>query len=344
MIFEHGGDVYGREILYDFSANLNPLGMPESVKKAAAAAAAGSGAYPDPHCRELVRRLAEYEHFPEENIVCGNGADDLIYRTVHALKPKRAVIAAPSFSEYAKALSEVGCGITEHRLEESMGFALHESILQRLTDDNDMMILCSPNNPTGRLIEWSVMRALCDACRDKGIIFLCDECFIDLAEDGGKYSARNFMNENIVILKAFTKTFAMAGLRLGYALCGSPETADKIRNSGQFWSVSAPAQAAGIAALGETGYLVKTWELISAERAYLSEMLAGYGFTVYPSDANFILFRSSYPLDELLMRREKILIRSCANYSGAGEEYFRIAVRSHEENTALAAAVERVIR
>lgn len=334
MICEHGGDIYGREIKYDFSANLNPLGMPESVKKAAAAACAESGAYPDPHCRELVRKLAETEGFPEENIVCGNGADDLIYRAIHALKPKRAVIAAPTFSEYAKALSEVGCFVSEYAPEEIPG---------AITDNTDMLILCNPNNPTGQLIPEEMLKAVCGRCAGNGMVFLCDECFIDLCENGENRSVKRFMNENTMILKAFTKTYAMAGLRLGYALSGNAELAARVRNSGQFWSVSAPAQAAGIAALDEREYVNNARQIISGQREYLSGQLKRCGFTVCPSDADFILFRCDLPLDEMLLN-EGILIRSCANYSGLGEGYFRIAVRLHEENEKLVRAIEKVIK
>ena len=343
MNFEHGGNIYARDITYDFSADLNPLGMPESVRKAAAEAVVKSAAYPDPTCGELVKKLALYENIRAENIVCGNGADDLIYRIVHALKPKKAVIAAPTFSEYAKALAEVGCGIAEHRLDERSRFALDESISDRLTESVDMLILCSPNNPTGRLVGRELMSAVCWRCLEKNIVFLCDECFIDLAENGAFNSAKNFMNSNVIVLKAFTKTYAMPGLRLGYALFGSAETAARVRGCGQYWSVSVPAQAAGIAALDETQYVETAKKLICEERSFLAEMLRKNGFTVYPSDADFLLFRCDVPLDELLVK-EKILIRNCANFSGLGEGFFRVAVRTHAENEALAAATERVMR
>ncbi|MBQ4310797.1 MAG: pyridoxal phosphate-dependent class II aminotransferase [Oscillospiraceae bacterium] len=334
MVNEHGGDIYGRDIKLDFSANLNPLGMPENVKKAAAAAIADSGRYPDPYCRELTKKLSVYENTKAENIVCGNGADDLIYRIVHALRPRTAIIAEPSFSEYAKALREVGCMVTEYE---------QDDIPAALNAGADMLILCSPDNPTGRMIPKDTLGYICRICAENGTVFLCDECFIDLCENGHERSARQFMNENIIVLKAFTKTYAMAGLRLGYAISGSTERAAKIRRSGQFWSVSTVAQAAGIAALGEREYIERARRIISEERKYLSDELGKIGFEVYPSDANYILFRCKYPLDELLLK-EGILIRNCNNYSGLGNGYFRTAVRLHEENAALIEAIERVTK
>ena len=330
----HGGDTYGREEMLDFSANINPLGMPESVRKAAADALGRCGGYPDPHCRMLVKKLAEHEGFDEANIVCGNGAADLIYRMIHAIKPKRAVITKPTFSEYAKALGEAGCEITECPTDAVEG---------AVTAKTDMVVMCSPNNPTGQLADKHTLEKLSGKCSDNNIILLCDECFIDLCEAPGKHSVRNYMNGNVIILKAFTKTYAMAGLRLGYALFGSPELADKVRETGQFWSVSAVAQAGGIAALDETEYVEKARRTIAEERRFLFDSLSRSGFTVYPSDANFILFKCGYPLDELL-ENEGFIIRNCGNYSGLGKGYFRIAVRLHKENEALMNAIEKVIK
>ncbi|MBR5089152.1 MAG: histidinol-phosphate aminotransferase family protein, partial [Ruminiclostridium sp.] len=201
----------------------------------------------------------------------------------------------------------------------------------------------NPNNPTGQLIEREELKSICEKCSEKSIVFLCDECFIDLCENSAANSVKQFLNSNVIILKAFTKTYAMAGLRLGYALSGSPELAEKVRRSGQYWSVSAVAQAAGIAALDEREYLRKAVKIISAERRYLSAELTRFGFTVLPSDTNFILFGCGLPLDEMLLG-EGILIRSFEGSDAPGDGYFRIAVKLHEENEALISAIEKVTK
>lgn len=337
---EHGGDVFEREIVYDFSANLNPLGMPESVKNALRKSISEWEKYPDPFCRSLVKKLSEREDFPPENIVCGNGAADLIFRIVQTVKPKKAVVCAPSFSEYSKALTQNGSEISAYFLSEKSGFALDEKILEMLDESVQMLILCTPNNPTGRTIDGELLRQICEKCEANDIVFLCDECFIDFTENAAH--AEQFMNPNVVVLKAFTKIYAMAGLRLGYALFGDEKLAESVRKSGQFWSVSAPAQTAGAAALDEKNYLEKTLELVKKEREFLTEKLRNFGFKVYPSEANFILFYTELPLDEMLLS-EKILIRNCANFEGLEQGYFRIAVRSHEENSALVSAIERCL-
>lgn len=338
--FEHGGDIFEREIVYDFSANLNPLGMPESVKVALKKSISEWEKYPDPFCRSLVKKLSEREDFPTENIVCGNGAADLIFRIVQAVKPQKAVVCAPSFSEYSKALTQNGSEILIQFLSEQNNFALDENILEKLDESVQMLILCTPNNPTGRTIDGELLHRICEKCRANDIVFFCDECFIDFTENAAR--AEQFMNRNVVVLKAFTKIYAMAGLRLGYALFGDVVLAEKVRKNGQFWSVSAPAQTAGEAALDEKIYIEKTLELIKNERDFLTEKLRNFGFKVYPSEANFILFYTKLPLDEMLLK-EKILIRNCTNFDGLTDGFFRIAVRSHEENSALVSAIERCL-
>lgn len=337
---EHGGNVFEQDIICDFSANLNPLGMPNSVENTLLNSVAQWEKYPDPFCRKLVKKLAEYEDFSPEKIVCGNGAADLIFRIVETVKPKKAVVCAPSFSEYSKSLKQNDCEISTFFLSEKNDFALDEKILDMLDESVEMLILCTPNNPTGQTINGELLRKICEKCEAKDIVFLCDECFIDFCENAAR--AELFMNPKVVVLKAFTKIFAMAGLRLGYALFGDEALAENVRRKGQFWSVSAPAQTAGEAALDEKGYLVKTLELIEKERVFLTEKLKSFGFKVYPSKANFILFYTELPLDEMLLR-QKILIRNCENFNGLTDGFFRIAVRSHEENSVLADAIERCL-
>ena len=238
MIQQHGGNIYGYENILDFSANINPLGAPESIKKAIAANVADIEKYPDPNCTELRKRLAEHESVSADNIVCGNGADDLIFRIVHALKPRKALICAPTFSEYSRALSEAGCEICEHQLSEPDNFDVDERLPDALDSSFDICFVCNPNNPTGHLIAPEILKTLARKCSENGIVLVCDECFLGFAECGEKFSLLNFLSSGIIILKAFTKLYAMPGIRLGYAVCGDAAAAEKIQESGQFWSVS----------------------------------------------------------------------------------------------------------
>ena len=338
----HGGDVTEKNVIYDFSANLNPLGMPEQVIAAASAAVSECTRYPDPECRKVRKKLSVYENIPYENIVCGNGAADLIFRIVHAFRPEKAVLCIPSFSEYRYALEEVDCQITEYITEASDDFTVNEGILDYLTDDVDIIFLCTPNNPTGKLISPDLLRKISEKCLEKNIILICDECFMPFTGASDEYSLRSCLNENCIVLKAFTKLFAMPGLRLGYALCGSAETAARIHNSGQFWSVSVPAEEAGAAALDVKDWKEKTVAFITKEREYLTEKLCGCGLEVTGSSANFLLFRSRDDLGKLLLEKG-IMIRECTDFCGLGNGYFRAAVRTRKENEILVEGIKEVL-
>lgn len=329
--FEHGGNIYNIDIKYDFSANINPLGMSESVRKAVIESVGNCDKYPEPYSESLVLAIAEYEGVPEEKIVCGNGASDLIYRIVSVLKPKRALITAPTFSEYEKALKENNCKICRYFLNPENDFLLDKNFAYEIDKDIDIIIMGNPNNPTGVTVNPEVIKSITD---NNNIYFLCDECFLDFVRDGSELSALNFMNERVIILKAFTKIYAMAGLRLGYAIFGDSETAERVKYRGQCWSVSVPAQIAGVTALKEAEYINKTIEIIESERKFLTENLKKLNIRVFESKANFILFYSEIPLDRLLLKRG-ILIRNCENFEGLGRGYFRIAVRSHGDNEVL---------
>lgn len=337
----HGGNIYSREVKYDFSANINPLGMPESVRRAVTDSSHLWDRYPDPHCTELADALARKYSVTSGQIAVGNGAADLIYRIVNALKPRKCLVTSPAFSEYEKALSESGCKITYYGLSEEDDFEVKEDICGLIDENTDLVFITSPNNPTGRTVSSDIIRKLLEKCAENSCILVCDECFIGFTENPSN-TAMRFINPCLIVLNAFTKIYAMPGLRLGYAVCGNDSLAESIRNTGQFWSVSVPAQAAGIAALACEDYPGKTRRLISEERTYLANALESSGIKVFRSEANFILVKTSFDLYRALLS-EGILIRKCSNYRGLNEKFFRIAVRTHEENVILAEAVRRCI-
>lgn len=347
MLYEtrnpHGGDIYGdKKIRMDFSANINPLGTPSGVLKAVEASLPELVHYPDPYCRKLVYRIAEYEGVPERFILCGNGAAELIYSYCEALRPHTAVELAPTFSEYALGLERVGCEVRRFPLESVHDFILDRSFLFFLEKtEPDAVFLCNPNNPTGRLLDAELIKEiLLFTCRH-GIRLFLDECFLDLTDCGVSLKTELESFPNLFCLKAFTKSYGMAGLRLGYCLTGDRELLQKMAKTVQPWNVSVPAQAAGIAALSEEAFLRKTKEIIKTERTWLTEELKAVGFTVCPSDANFILFRGPSCLQDDLLD-QGIAIRNCENYLGLSAGWFRIAVKQHEENQILISAIRRI--
>lgn len=339
--YKHGGDIYSNQVRLDFSANINPLGMPEGVKEAARESVVDCIHYPDPYCRRLTTAIAKKEGVSEEFILCGNGAADLIYRFVVANKPKRAVILAPGFSEYEDALRAMDCEVRYHFLREKFGFRLTDEFLVELTGDVDVIFLCNPNNPTGQLIDTDLMKRILARCKEQKIFVFVDECFLDFVEDGEKYSLKKELqtNDTLLILRAFTKLYAMAGLRLGYCICNNRKILHSMVSACQSWAISIPAQAAGLAALGENAYVAKTMEIIGQERKYLVQELNRLEIRFFPPTANYIFLKSGKDLYALLLE-QGILIRSCHNYPGLGYGYYRIAIKSHKDNRELIKALE----
>lgn len=348
MIFgkaEHGGDVYSTEVRYDFSANINPLGTPESVRRAVMESVEHLHQYPDPCCRELVVRIAEFEKVPSSYIMCGCGAAELIFSFCAAAMPKKALELAPTFSEYSAALEQTGCQVERYSLKRANGFALTEAFLPVLRDgDWDALFLCSPNNPTGRLIPPALLEEIVLICHKKSTRLFLDECFLDLSDGGQEQSMKRYLEKypGLFILKAFTKNYGMAGLRLGYCLSADRELLTRMSRTVQSWNVSVPAQAAGIAALEETDFLARAKEIICQEKEVLRAGLEALGFWVCPSEANYLLFYSTVPLAERLLGHG-ILIRDCSNYHGLCAGWYRVAVKKKEDNQALLASLREIL-
>lgn len=337
----HGGDIYRHPQALDFSSNINPLGTPESVIDAAAESLKRIANYPDIAYTELKQALAAYEHQPESFIICGNGAAELIFSLVLALRPSRAVVPAPTFAEYRQALKAAGCEVITCPMEE---LRLGENLFSFLTKDTDLLFLCNPNNPTGFLMEPDLLNRIVDHCRKQNIFLVVDECFLDFVEEGERFSLKPQIRENhgLFLLKAFTKRYAMAGIRLGYGICSNENLLQEMGSVTQPWNVSIPAQAAGVAALKEKDYVEKAKKIVREERAFLKEEMRRLGLTVYDSLANYIFFQGPEDLYERCLK-EGILIRDCGNYPGLDKGYFRTAVKMHSENLQLIAVLKKVL-
>ena len=336
----HGGDIYGG-IALDFSANVSPLGTPRSVTDAIERALPELYRYPDPYCRTLVQTISEYEGVPENFVLCGNGASELIYAYCGAVRPKRAMELAPTFSEYSLALRRTGCEVVRFALKQEENFDLRENFLPILAREKiDALFLCNPNNPTGRLIADDLLEKILRICREKNIALFVDECFLSLSDGGVDLTPSLSDFPQLFILKAFTKSFGMAGLRLGYGLSADEALLRKMSAAVPPWNVSTLAQAAGVAALGDAEFLERNRAVIRAERPRLEERLRELGFWVCPSQANYILFRGEAGLADRL-RERGAAIRDCANFEGLGPGWYRAAVRLREENDALLDAMRR---
>ena len=341
----HGGDIYRNQIRQDFSVNTNPLGMPDSVREALHQAVEEAEHYPDIHAQELTNAVAEQLRISEKKLVFGNGASELFHAVLHAVKPSKMLIPVPSFLGYEEAAKTMDCEVIFYEMKKEEKFCLTERILDALDESISLVFLANPNNPVGNLVEPELILEIAEKCRQCDITLVLDECFIEFLPEPEKVTMQGKLDEypNLLILRAFTKIYAMPGLRLGYLLCSDEDLLDRISRSMQSWNVSTPAQMAGLAALNEDAYVKEARELIGKERAWMKAELEKAGLTVWDSCANYLFFEGP---KGLAARLEKggILIRDCSNYPGLADGYYRAAVRTHEENQILTEAVSQILQ
>ena len=337
--YRHGGDIYNNDVQYDFSVNTNPLGMPLLVQKKLAENIGMFGRYPDMQCSKLREAVSIKENIPGENLLFGNGASEIFKLAVDAIKPHKAMVTAPSFSGYSHVLRGAEAGIEYYYLAEEKNFALDADIIEKIPAGCDMVFLCSPCNPTGRIISKEVLLDVLSFCEKNRIYLIVDECFLGFVPDYERLSMKSGLNSSyLIVVNAFTKLYTMAGLRLGWCACGNKALLGKMHQMQPEWSVSVPAQIAGIYALEDKDYIIKARELIQKEKIKMVGFLESKGIKVFPSDANFLLVKSKINLYKKLLAK-RLLIRQCSNFEGLSDEFYRIAIRSVEENKILMEAL-----
>lgn len=339
---EHGGNIYEREIILDFSVNVNPFGMPETVKEAALRGVLQSERYPDLYKRNLTKALSKQYHIKTEQIVTGNGAAELIYGIAFALRPEKSLIIGPTFSEYEKALLAYGSQVVHYFTKAENAYEVGMDVLDIIEESEcNMMFVCNPNNPTGRLIAPALLEQMIILCENRGIYLVIDECFMELTQKEN-HPCRNRIStcNYLIILKAFTKSFAMPGLRLGFIFVGSLDAAKQIQSILPPWNVSMPAQFAGEAAAKETVYIQSCMELLIKERTWVCSRLEQFGYKVYPSDTIFLLLEGPEHLQDFCLQH-KILIRDAGSFPGIKKNTYRIGIKTHADNEKLLAVLKK---
>lgn len=343
--YVHGGDVYSFSARFggapvDLSANINPYGIPARVKQAMHDAIDACVQYPDPFCRAARQAIGAAEGVDPDRIYCGSGAADVLDRLAAVLRPKTALLLAPTFAEYERTLA--GADLRFHTLRADEGFAVTERILDDITPELDAVYLCNPNNPTGRTITPALLREIAARCTEVDARLVADECFLDFVQGGETLAPYLDEFPSLVLLRAYTKMYAVPGVRFGWCMTADLALIEGLYRAGQPWNVSVVAQACAVACAQESDYAVQTAARIADERAYLSAQLAVRGLWVCAGEANFLLFRAQdVDLQEKLARRG-ILIRDCANYRGLTRGYYRTAVKTRKESDALLAALDEI--
>ena len=368
----HGGNIYKvfrekniKEIL-DYSSNINPYGIPESLKKRITENLEVLERYPDPDYVELREKLAHLNKIDISDIVLGNGATEIIFLFMKVINPKKILIVSPTFGEYERAVKATGIsGDIENKKIEIEYFELKESddfklnignLKNELEKKYDLLIICNPNNPTGKFLKLAQTEEILKECNKYDTKLFIDEAFIEFLADGMKESIINTEEnkKNLFVTRAFTKFFAIPGLRLGYGMYFDKELEQKISEKKEPWSVNNIAEMAGLTVLDDTEYIEKTLKWITKEKIYMYEKLNEIsGMKVYETEVNFITGK----IDEKLFSeglnvkilREKmleqgILIRDASNFKFLDERFFRLAIKDRASNERVIEAMKEIFR
>ena len=382
----HGGNIYKifrekniKEIL-DYSSNINPYGIPESLKKRITENLEILERYPDPDYIELRQKLAHLNKVDISNIILGNGATEIIFLFMKVINPKKILIAAPTFGEYERAVKatervenssilgdsnkkkddENSCGkqkikIEYFELKESDDFKLNiHNLKNELEKKYDLLIICNPNNPTGKFLKLDETEEILRECNKYNTKLFIDEAFIDFLKDGMKESIINTKEDkqNLFVTRAFTKFFAIPGLRLGYGIYFDKNLEKEISEKKEPWSVNNIAEIAGLTVLDDTEYIEKTLKWITEEKIYMYKKLNEItGIKPYKTETNFITVKIEDKLfsKELNVKilREKILeysilIRDASNFKFLDERFFRLAIKNRKNNDRVIGTLKKI--
>ena len=351
---QHGGNVIQMaqehglkpEQVIDFSANINPLGMPHSVKQAIIEQLDCVVHYPDIDYLKLHQAIAAHHQLPVQQVIAGNGATELIFLWTNHIKPKKALLVEPSFAEYRRALARVDCEIVQFDLRESEQFALTPKLLDALDTSLDALFLCTPNNPTGLMPDHDLLLAIVARCHALDIALFIDESFIDFMGNTPSLVAQLADYPNLSILRSLTKFYAMPGLRLGYLLSSNDVLLAQMREQREPWTINALAALAGEVLFSDTQFVKNTLHWLEQEQTFVWQELSQLsGITMYRPSANYLFFKHLEPNSQLQaqMMKHGILIRSCANYPTLNQQFFRIAIKSRAANIQLISALKEVL-
>ncbi|WP_315079017.1 threonine-phosphate decarboxylase CobD [uncultured Clostridium sp.] len=349
----HGGNI--KEIarqkgidynnIIDFSSNINPLGMSSKVKNAIIDSMEEIKKYPDISYMELKKSISEYENINESYLMLGNGAAEVLFNIVKALKPKKVLIPVPTFSEYKEAVECVDSKVELYKMSENNSFKICDDILDKITEEIDLIFICNPNNPTGVLTNRELLMKILIKSKENNSTVLIDESFMDfITEDISMVNTIETF-DNLIILKSLTKFFAIPGLRIGYGLCSNKDFINEVYKITPAWNINILADVATRVSLHDKNYIRKTIQYMEKEKTFLYNSLKAFkNLNVYEPSVNFIFFKSNLDINlKLELLKYNILIRSCSNYDGLNEYYYRVAVKSREDNTKLISCIKNIL-
>lgn len=348
----HGGNIYrlkreGKGELLDYSSNINPLGVPDSFKRAIIENFDILEKYPDPDYVELRENIGRYNKVDVKNIIAGNGATEILFLYMKAMKPKKTLIISPSFAEYKRALDSVGSEIIHYPLLEENNYNLDIESFLKEVPKCDLVVICNPNNPTGSFISLENIKKINDVLSEKGIKLFIDEAFIEFIRGWEDMTSVLLEDKNIFVMRALTKFFAVPGVRLGYGITYDEEIMKKMEKYKEPWSVNSFADIAGKIMLWDKEYIEATENWIEEEKKWFYEESCKIeNIKTFKTNVNFILVKllkknSSVVRDEMI--EKGVVVRDASNFMFLNEQYIRLAIKNRENNIKVLQALKEVM-
>lgn len=353
----HGSDIEAASAYYNipkedivcFSSNVNPLGLSESLKEVLADHLDVLSSYPDRNYSNLKSTLAKYCNAPADCFLVGNGSTEMISVLIHTRHPQKALIIAPTYSEYERELSLIGCTLDEYVLQESTDFQLDFDDFSKHMENGkyELVILCNPNNPTSSALNVSQICTLLEIIKKNNSFLMIDETYVEFTDVIDNYSAMSLITEydNFIVLRGVSKFFASPGMRFGYAATSNQELHQAFLKLQNPWSLNSLAAFAGEIMFFDTTYIEKTRNhILSEKKRMINDLSTIPGLKVYPAYANFILVKvllpnvTSYDIFDSLMKKG-LMVRDCSSFDCLNGEYFRFCIMNTEENNRLLEAI-----
>lgn len=346
----HGGDLdiisrnynIPKDKIINFAGNVNPLGLPHSVKEIITKNADSVINYPDVSYIDLRRAISEYTGVNPKNIMVGNGSTELISLFIKTVAPKMSIVISPAYSEYLKEIKKAGSEYTLLPLEEEQSFHLNIDNLN-ITENTDLIVLCNPNNPTGSYLSIDEIEQILIKCKNNNTFLMIDETYVEFSEPAQHVSAMPLIEkyDNLFIIRGTSKFFACPGLRLGYGACSNEEFKNKINEGKDPWSVNTLAALAGEVMFTDREFINNTIKLINSEREYVFKELSKIkDLKLFKTQSNFILAKilrkyitSSYVFEQMI--KEQLLIRDAKDFPYLNDSFIRFCILDRESNNKL---------
>ena len=356
----HGGDLDEISRLYNikksdilnFSGNVNPLGLPTSVKTAIKDNLDAIIGYPDVSYLQLKQAISEYTNINHKYISVGNGSTELISTFIKVVKPQNSIVISPAYSEYIREINLVGGKVQMFPLKEEDNYILNiDNLTKGLTNDIDLLVICNPNNPTGTYITANEIRQLLIHCQKNHTYLMIDETYVEFSDLSKNISAMSLIEEfnNLYIIRGTSKFFAIPGLRLGYSACSNSKILEQINLSKDPWSVNTLAEISGKVMFVDTDFITKSYTFINSERKRMYNELTKFkNIKVYDTQSNFFLCKllrddiTSTTIFKKLIDNN-ILIRDASNFPYLGDKYLRFCILDEASNTLLLKLLKELI-